>query len=64
MVKKILVIMVCFLGIVMLFYVIFIFLILDYEIDWGKVIYNISVMLLCLNSVMNLVFYIWRLKEL
>lgn len=64
MVKKILVIMVCFLGIVMLFYVILIFLILDYEIDWGKVIYNISVMLLCLNSVMNLVFYIWRLKEL
>lgn len=64
MVKKILVIMICFLGIVMLFYVILIFLILDYEIDWGKVIYNISVMLLCLNSVMNLVFYIWRLKEL
>lgn len=64
MVKKILVIMVCFLSIVMLFYVIFIFLILDYEIEWGKVIYNISLMLLCLKSVMNLVFYIWRLKEL
>lgn len=63
MAKKISVITACFLGIATPFYVTLTFPILDYETDWGKAIHNISAMLLCLNSAMNPVFYIWRLKE-
>jgi hypothetical protein len=62
-VKKISVITVTFLAIATPFYITLTFPILDYSTPFGKTTHNVCGILLCLNSAMNPVFYVWRLNE-
>ena len=61
--KKISVITISFLVVATPFYVTLTFPILNYNTKLGETIHNVSGMLLCLNSAINPVFYIWRLNE-
>lgn len=47
-----------------LFIIMLIFLILDYFKSFGIFVYNLIVSLMVLNSVVNLIFYVWWFKEL